>query len=221
MTVPAGETWYAFNAWFCRFDYNPQNPEPGSGHPWFQRNFGVERYTILPAGTQIIGTQQYSFILYARPNLAISASPSRYADAETLYYERMTRYQNLPFFKKAAFIPANTIPTTPAEVLLPTDMPNGFLISNITVHGGCWVTLNGGPVPNVTPSVSYITNTREEINDAHEVRFTAGHDGLQPIKAGFFTKLQLGLGSKSDVIGTANSEASWGAISGFKLPSDW
>jgi len=217
LTVPAGETWYAFNSWFCRFDYNPSNPEPNSGQPWFQRNLGVENYTILPAGTQIIGTNNHSFMQYARPSLV--TSDSRYADAECLYYERMSRYPSLPFFKKGVCNPANTLGMPTAQ--LPTDMPYGFLISNITIHGGCWVTLMGGAVPGVSPSVNYIINTREEINDAHEVRFTAGHDGLQPIPNGWFTCMALGQGAKSDVIGTVSPEASFGSISGFKLPSDW
>jgi hypothetical protein len=206
---------YMFNGWYYRFAVDPTNPY--TGQPNFSRNLGVDRYTLVPAGTTIIGTNESSFIFGAVPSPLV-ASDTRYADGEDFYFSRIQQLPALEFFQIGDYRAPGT--ETPCGALFPADNGRGIALTAITSHGGSWTTVNGGAVPRSNPSVDYILNTTIEINDVHEQRFTSGMEGLQPLLRTWFNGIQLGLGTNSDVTGP-NPAATWCGAQGVILPANW
>lgn len=210
-------TFFMFNGWLYRFD-TATNPN-FSNNPNFHQNLGVERYTLIPAGTRIIGTNENSFIFGSLPDQLIASNPTLYADGEAVYWARMSRIETLPFFQIGAIrFPGST---ADCKAYFPADNGRGLLLSAITSHGGCWTVLWGPNVPGSSPAKEYIINTLDEINDGHEIRFTSGVEGLQPFKREMFDYIYLGLGNRGDVYGTPHTEATWCGAQGFILPPDW
>lgn len=208
LTVPAGETWYVFNAWFCRFPVStPQ--QPTEGHAFFHRKIGADDAMLLTAGTRILGTNASSYLWYARPSLV--QSDPRYLAAEDLYYERLNRLRTMPLSEIGQHRPQNTLwnQSSPGAAF-PTDFTRG-LISHVSCHDLCWVTLVG--------SNGYIVNTLDEINDIHQQRFTSSV--LQPFLRGWWNGIQLGHGVAGDYQYAAQSYPGWGVVKYYKLPSDW
>lgn len=215
------EPFMMFNGWYYRFDSTAASFETAatnlhSPNPNFHRNLGVERYTLIPAGVRIIGTNDNSFIYGALPNSLVASDP-RYVNGEAIYYERMGRLDSLQHFQ----IGAIRFPGTKDDCLayFPPDNGRGLLLSAITSHGGCWTVLWGPTIPGMT--IKYIVNTLDEINDAHEIRFTSGIEGLQPFKREWFDHIYLGLGTRGDTYGSPSTEATWCGAQGFIIPSDW
>lgn len=205
-----------FNMWFCRFDTDLNTT--ASRHPHFHRNIGVDRHVLLPAGVVIVGTNDSSFLFGCVPGL-VSGYDSRYDDAEELFYQRINRVASLPVFSRGAYRASGS--NADCSALLPSDSGKGLLITSISSHGGCWTTLQGGAVPNSNPVRNYIINTLDEINDAHEIRFTSGLEGAQAINRDWFTTVSLGLGTRGDTYGATSPEASWCNLQGVVIPSDW
>ena len=211
VTVPANEVWYVFNEWYVRRPI----AGPYTAHPFFHRKIGIENAKLLPPGTQVLGTNADSFMWYARP--ALVQSDPRYADGESLYYERVARLRTLPLYDIGAHRPAGSPVYIPSEnAAFPSDFTKG-LISHVSCHDCCWVTLNGGPIPG--SSKFYIANTLDEINDIHQQRFTASV--MQPFLRSQWTGLKLGHGIAGDVAGQPTSYPAWGSLAYYKLPSDW
>lgn len=210
---------FMFNGWFYRFDAGT-NPILSS-HPNFHRNLGVERYTLIPAGTRILGTNENSFIFGALPDALIAGDAARYGDGEALYWTRMSRIETLTFFQVGAMRAPNSPVLPDCKAHFPPDQGRGLLLSAITSHGGCWTSLEGSTVPGTNPPRDYIVNTLDEINDGHEIRFTSGVDGLQPFKREWFDHIYLGAGNRGDTYGLPHTEATWCGAQGFILPADW
>jgi hypothetical protein len=205
-----------FNIWSCRFDTNIN--DLNSRNPHFHRNIGVDRHILLPAGVVVVGTNDNSFLFGCVPSL-VTNGDARYDDSEELFYKRINRVASLPLFACGAYRGSGSADS--AEATLPADAGRGLLVTAITSHGGCWTVLSGGVVPGSNPQRNYIINTLDEINDAHEVRFTSGLEGAQAINRNWFTKIWLGLGSRGDTYGAASPEASWCNLQGIIIPSDW
>lgn len=209
------EPFYMFNGWYYRFAVVLGNPY--TGQPNFQRNLGVGRYTLIPAGTVIYGTNDHSFILGAVTSALIASDP-RYLDGEDFYYTRLERLPSLPFFQIGNYRAAGV--ASPCGAVFPSDSGRGIAITAISSHGGCWTTIDGIGVPGSSPAVNYIINTTSEINDVHEQRFTSGMEGFQPLRRDWFNGITLGLGTRGDVVGP-NPDASWCGAQGVILPTDW
>lgn len=214
LTVPVGEVWYVFNAWFCRYPVgSPQLPH--EGHPFFHRKIGADDALLLPSGTRVMGTNQWSLLWYARPSLV--QADQRYADSENLYYERLARLRTMPLFDLGQYRPQGIAWNAPSPgAVFPTDFQRG-LIAHVSCHDLCWVTLNGPTVPGA--QVGYIANTLDEINDIHQQRFTASV--RQPFLRAWWNGIQLGHGVAGDVQTLAQSYHGWGALKFYKLPEDW
>jgi len=210
---------FMFNGWYYRFDTATNALH--SNNPNFHRNLGVERYTLIPAGTRIIGTNENSFIFGALPDQLIASNPTLYADGEAVYYARMSRIETLPFFQIGNIRFPNVPPAPDCNAYFPSDNGRGLLLSAITSHGGCWTAMVGPIVPGSNPQKNYVINTLDEINDGHEIRFTSGVEGLQPFKREWFDHIYLGAGNRSDTYGLPHTEATWCGAQGFVLPSDW
>ena len=212
-------TFFMFNGWFYRFD--AATNARFSSHPNFHRNLGVERYTLVPAGTRIIGTNDSSFIYGALPDQLIADFPGLYAEGEAIYWSRMSRLDVLPFFQVGSIRFPNAPVLPDCKAWFPADQGRGLLLTAITSHGGCWTALQGPNVPRSNPPRNYIINTLDEINDGHEIRFTSGIEGLQPFCPEMFDHIYLGAGNRSDTYGLPHTEATWCGAQGFILPPDW
>lgn len=201
ITVPTGETWYIFNAWFVH---------NGDGKMWFHRKIGVNEAMTAPAGTRLKSGNANSFLWYCRPKL-VQEGDERYQDAEILWYERLQKIKLEEL--KSAIVSRASNSTDHNRVTLPNI--EKMIITHVSTHGGSWTALYGGNV-NVSEQPERASNTLDELNDGHEIRFTG--TVIQPIKRSIFDKIHLGLGNRSDAYGVAHTEETFGGIHFVEQP---
>lgn len=204
LTVPEGETWYIFNAWFV---------QSNDGKAFFHRSIGVDQAMIAPPGTRLKSMVTHSFIWYARPFLV--QEDEIYQEAEDLYYDRLNKIKLQTAKAANAYRAAYSSAVSSASF---DNTMDEIIITHISTHGGCWTTLDGGSV-GVDSVPQRIVNTLDEINDGHEIRFTGSV--IQPFKRSMFDRITLGLGNRSDSYGVAHTEDTWGCAHYVEKPDNF
>ena len=204
VTVPEGETWYIFNAWFVNI---------GNGGAYFHRNLGVDAVQPIPAGTRLVGVNVSSLLFYGNPSLV--TEDERYEEAEDLYYSRIGQIKDLTIQDLNMYRPAGSV--APAFAYFPETMTNAVVVA-ISTHGGSFVSLDGGSIGGV-PTPERITNTLDELSDGHEIRFTKAM--IQPIRYEMFDRAYMQTGNRDGVYYAPHTEETFGVVHFVELPIGW
>lgn len=202
VSVPAGETWYAFNAWYCRSD------GVGDHSAFFVRD--LFQPMPLPEHSIISGTNEASFLLYARPALVMD--DSRYLDGEEFYYERLLRLQRMPMYSIGGYRMQGTVNTAPQST---ASFPLGHervMLTDVSCHDGCWITMGNN-------DKSRVINTQSEIDDVRGMRFSSTM--TFPFMREMFPHIQLGRGVAGNNPQAPQTHTAHFTVMYRSLPVDW
>lgn len=209
-TVPAGESWYLLDAW------NLLSPDPAGNSDVlkgraFYRSPDARHALMLPAGTRIrtkdfgLGGAENGYAYVCRPSLV--TADARYAEAETLYYQRIERLKSIALSRISTAVQAgDAIGTTASEAF----GVSKALITHVSLHDGAWADLCQAPGTNTM-------NLASEISDVHQNRI--GFSCYLPIKGTDFTHFRI-TNANAAGDGGAGIEA-LGSCAFHALPSDW
>lgn len=204
--VPAGEVWYVLNAWSVQLD------AVGGGGRFFHRRPDTVAPWVLGPGDTILndGSGQKAFIYVCKPSLVVNVNP-KYADPESLFYERWQKLQFLAKQELIASVPASsTVPCvagTEPRTAFPADFTNGIVLCQ-NQFDVAWLIMRNYSNDNAI-------NLWDEFSDVHPFRH-AGSVNL-PFKRTTFTHIAANPASAN---GSDPSLAGEGSIIYVKTPED-
>lgn len=213
-TVPPGETWFALNLWWL-------DAMPDAW--WFHRPLDVHRALPLPAGTVLKTGGGYpgrhGFAYYARPQKVFYID-ARYAIApQALYYERLERLESLPLrFTSVSIAPGSEIGLVVGARFEWGDAETRYgILRHTSTNDLSWTIMVGGHSSH--PSYMDATNTLNEVNDSHAIRFA------EPTLCPFARNIWNGIWGKAaswvgDYSGVSSAHGH-AVVAWSELPEDW
>jgi hypothetical protein len=161
VTVPAGQTWFAVNAYQVYYNdptFFATDGFPNTRPSGFIRPLDIRRAMAMPAGTRIRNNtiSVVAYVFYCNPSLVIATDPRYSSNPRELYFSRLARLQTLPIRELVLEAQGGGGINDVVDIAIPADFDNGIVIG-ASVYDCCWANFG-------------LLNVMNEMNNTHIIR---------------------------------------------------